>query len=422
MNASTPDVRPMLMALLALAILSAAAGEAQAQTEAGVALRQNALTVSWPHRPAGLPLPDGSVGMAETRMRTWLGHAWQDPPWGETRLKGALEVQTGFNSAGAGGLGLIGGGTPTQSRPFEVLNLTWEQTNPAINSPRARVERLDVAWRLGEVDLDLGRQPVSLGTSHFVGVLDVLAPFAPGAMDASYKPGIDALRARTALGETGEAELILAGRDPWGEGGAIARMRSSLAGLDLELLGGRFRNRTFGGLGWEGELGSAGVWGELALFQRRPDQEQHRGGWSRAAFSGVTGVDVKLPFETHGGAALMIQDFGARRPEELASVYQDAPYREGWAFLGSSAYGVLTASRQLHPLVNGSLAGLVNLVDGSTLWQPRLTFSVSDNSDLGAYAWIGLGAPPRVEGLSVTLGSEFGMVPSGLGIYARWFF
>jgi hypothetical protein len=356
--------------------------------------------------------------MTETRLRAWLSQSWED-----IKLTGAVEIQSGVSSVGTGGLGLIGGSeTPSQSRPFEIVDLSWDQAAPSASTTRARVERLDVAWTMGAVDFDLGRQPVSLGTSHFVGVLDVLAPFAPGAMDASYKPGIDALRTRTALGDTGEAELILAGRDPWNQGGSLARLRTSLSGMDVELLGGRFRNRTFGGLGWEGELGPAGVWGEVALFQRRPDVEQIRAGWSRAAFSGVVGADFNLPFDTCGGTALMYQDFGARRPEDLDSVYTDAPFREGWAFLGSAGYGVVTASKQLHPLVNGSLAGLINLVDGSTLWQPRLTFSISDNSDLGAYAWVGMGAPPRVEGQSSVLRSEFGIVPTGVGFYARWFF
>ncbi len=412
--------RALPAAGVGLAMLAFAAGAAEAQTETGISLRQNTLSAGWLRRPEGVPLPDGLLGMSETRMRAWLGQAWEGLPWGETRLQAALELETGLSSTTGAGLGLIGGGSPAQRRPFEVANLTLErsETSPT----RARVERLDLAWSLGAVDVDLGRQPVSLGTSHFVGVLDVLAPFAPGALDASYKPGIDALRVRTALSETGEGELILAGSDPWNQGGSIARLRTSLAGMDVEVLGGRFRNRGFGGLGWEGELGPAGIWGELAIFERRPEAEKYRGGWSGGAFSGVVGADFNLPFETRGGMALMHQDFGARSPQELTAVYADAPYRESWAFLGSSGYGVLTASKQLHPLVNGSLAGLVNLVDGSTLWQPRLTFSISDNSDLGAYGWFGMGAPPRLEGASVTPGSEFGMVPTGLGLYARWFF
>lgn len=195
-----------------------------------------------------------------------------------------------------------------------------------------------------------------------------------------------------------------------------------MGGLDVELLGGRFRERGFGGLGWEGELGPAGIWGEVAAFQRCPDTEQYRAGHGDVALSGAVGSDFDLPLDTHGGLGLMYQDFGARRPEDLPGVYTDAPFREGWAFLGSAGYAVVTLSRQFHPLVTGALSGLINAVDGSSLWQPRLTFSISDNADLGAYGWMGLGARPRIdEGMPVPV-SEFGMAPTGAGLYARWFF
>ncbi|HEY9857853.1 MAG TPA: hypothetical protein V6D05_19055 [Stenomitos sp.] len=403
-------------ALIVAGAIALTVSPARAETETGVALRQNALTVGWPNRPAGSPLPEGAMGMSETRLRAWLGQSW-----GGATFTGALEVQSALSTVPGSGLGILGGGAPTASRPYEVWDLSLGAASASAATTRARVERLDVAWSWGSVDLDVGRQPISLGTSHFVGVLDVLAPFAPGALDASYKPGIDAARVRTALGSSGEAEVIVAGRDPWGEGGTLGRLRTPLAGMDLELVSGRFRNRGFGGLGWEGELGPAGVWGELAWFQRRPEVEQYRAGGS-TAFSGVVGADFSLPFETRLGTAFMYQDFGARRPEDLGAVSTDAPFLEGWAFLRSASYGVLTLSRPLHPLVNASLSGIVNLVDGSSLWQPRLTFSISDNSDLGAYGWIGAGAGPRVAGNTLTLGSEFGAVPTGVGLYARWFF
>jgi len=108
-----------------------------------------------------------------------------------------------------------------------------------------------------------------------------------------------------------------------------------------------------------------------------------------------------------------------RHPEDLAYVYKDAPFREGWAFLESAGYGLLTVHRRLHPLVESDLAGIFNLVDGSTLWQPRLTVSVGDNADMTFYGWLGTGAKNTY---GYTMRSEFGSMPDGGGFYARWFF
>ncbi|HEY9069586.1 MAG TPA: hypothetical protein VIV61_04975, partial [Candidatus Ozemobacteraceae bacterium] len=115
------------------------------------------------------------------------------------------------------------------------------------------IERMQASWRSGTVDIDLGRQPVSLGTSHFIGVLDVLAPFSPGYLDSTFKPGIDAVRLRARSGETGEAELILVPARSMRERAVLGRLRRSHGGIDAEVVAGRFRSREMAGIGWEGE-------------------------------------------------------------------------------------------------------------------------------------------------------------------------
>ena len=385
----------------------------------GANFRQNILIMRWPSGLNTRLFPEGSFGVSATRARIW-SRVYR----GAFVLNGAVESKANFFSSGtdSGGLFGEGGGIFGTSRPLERWDLTAGHIEEKSMNLRTRLERLDLRGTISRFDIDIGRQPVSLGTSHFVGVLDVIAPFAPGDLDATYKPGVDAVRVRRGIGMTGEAEIIAVGEKKWRDGAFLGRSRCSLKVIDVELVGGYFRRRTFGGIGWEGGIGSCGLWGEMALFQRRKDHEVYRGGWSEAAFSGVAGLDVRLADNTIVGAALMFQDFGVRDPEDLTDVYSDAPYQEGWVFLGSASYGVVTVHRQLHPLVNGDVAGLVNLIDGSSLWQPRLTISTGDNSDLSVYGWIGTGKKARIDGTIVTMRSEFGMLPDGCGFYARWFF
>lgn len=80
--------------------------------------------------------------------------------------------------------------------------------------------------------------------------------------------------------------------------------------------------------------------------------------------------------------------------------------------------------------MQGSVAGMISAIDGSSLWQPRLVVSVADNADLTLFGWISAGPRPTlalrtVGGLpapSLDMPSEFGAVPDGGGLYARWFF
>ena len=396
-----------------LLMISVSASEA-AMFDYGADLRQNMLFFG---RPKGLPrflYPDDGSGMSSTavRLKSTLRHE-------DLTLSAALETKLNFHSGGSGFIGdggIFGGGTY-----LERWDWTDEYINDGSSRLATRLERFDVLWRLGDYDIDVGRQPVTLGTSHFVSVLDIVAPFAPGDPDATYKPGVDAVRIRRPVGVTGEAEIIGVGMKPWEEGAVLARMRKQIKSIDVELVGGRFRRRGFGGIGWEGGVGEIGVWGECALFQRRPDIESVRG-WSEAAISGVAGIDVNLPADAIGGCGVMWQDFGVRAPEDLETIYTEAPYREGWLFLASVAYGVLTYHRQMHPLVDTDVSGLVNLIDGSTLWQPMVSISVADNADLSLYGWLGTGESSEYSDKGVITNSEFGSLPKGGGFYARWFF
>lgn len=403
-------------ALLTIAVLLFAQGKESpaADWNGGLALRQNTLLMQWPSLPFPLAPPARSFGVSGTALRGWTG-----VKKGSFTVSLALESRASFSSTGGSftqGESIFGKGFP-----LERFDWTSFQIDETTSSLRTRLENLSVTWN-GPLDIEAGRQPLTLGTSHFVSVLDVIAPFAPGDLDATYKPGVDAIRIRGGLGAAGEAEIIGVGARPWSYSALLGRLRSSVLGLDIEAVGGRFRNRGFGGIGWDGELKSAGIWGELAIFERKSALEKFYGGWKKAAFSGIAGIDLFFPHDTRFGAAFLHQDFGVRHSAELSTVYSDAPYKEGWLFLGSAQYGLLTVHRKLHPLVNADLAGMVNLIDSSILWQPRLTLSVSDNADLSIYGWITTGETPCMNGSAVEIRSEFGMLPYGAGLYARWFF
>ncbi|MFC1508363.1 hypothetical protein ACFL60_01595 [Candidatus Omnitrophota bacterium] len=383
----------------------------------GAALRQNVLVFK---RPTGseLLIPERSFGISQSALRIY-----EHIDSGNFAFSTEIETRMSFSSStGFSAMFGEGGGIFGSSRPLEHWDVTIDHISDSSTEMTTRLERLDLRWSYGSYDINIGRQPLSLGTSHFIGVLDVVAPFAPGDLDATYKPGVDALRLRRGVGMTGEAELIMVGSKPWSNGAILGRYRSSIKGIDIELVGGRFRHRGFGGIGWEGGVGDFGIWGETALFERRKDVENVWGGWKEAAFSIVAGIDVNLPIDFKGGGALMYQDFGVRKPEDLAIVSQDAPFQEGWAFLASAGYGLVTLHRQLYPLVDADIAGIINLVDGSTLWQPRLTVNVGDNTDMTFYGWFGAGEKNSYSFDGIRIRSEFGSIPDGGGFYARWFF
>jgi hypothetical protein len=75
--------------------------------------------------------------------------------------------------------------------------------------------------------------------------------------------------------------------------------------------------------------------------------------------------------------------------------------------LGQHLLGVV-ATYEILPILNGSLAWIFSFSDYSSLVQPGLSLSVSDEADFLFGAMIGLGARPTASGLE----SEFGTYPN----------
>lgn len=352
--------------------------------------------------------------------------------WSVAGDAGKLRFQLGYEIAGtwhgqtpvsvenAGGADPVG--RPGSGDLPNACNTRGEFRQTARSLVVGTVERFQGSWRAGDIDVDLGRQPVSLGTSHFIGILDVLAPFSPGYLDSTFKPGIDALRLRTRSGRTGEAELIVVPGRSVETRAVLARLRRTVRGIDFEGVAGRFRRRDMAGVGWEGEKRGWNIWGEAAVFTRRPDAERRRAGPRGIARSLIAGVERQVRALTRVGLAGFYQDFGADSPGELPQVLTEAPFRERWAYLGGRGYLMGTFDQEMHPLVRLSAAVLVNTGDGSTLCQPKIIFNTGDDSDLTLFGWIGAGPDIGTDAGGPVTRSEFGSVADGIGVLSRWFF
>ncbi|PKL48574.1 MAG: hypothetical protein CVV42_08865 [Candidatus Riflebacteria bacterium HGW-Riflebacteria-2] len=287
----------------------------------------------------------------------------------------------------------------------------------------SELERCEIAFTAGELDIQLGRQPVSFGTSHFVPVLDVLAPFNPGYLDSSYKAGIDALRIRKIAGTTGEMELIAAAARASEDSAVIGRYRDTFSGFDVEALAGRFRRRNFVGLGWEGERRRINIWGEAALFERNSSDGTHLGGFSNdLAGSWSIGFEKSIAKHWRAGIACLHQDFGARKTGDLTQAYASKPFRQGWMKLAASDYLIVSSNRDIGPLSSVNINAMINLVDNSTLWQPVWRINTSDESDISFFAWFNTGRSTALRPTGLELRSEFGAFASGIGMLYSHFY
>ena len=285
-----------------------------------------------------------------------------------------------------------------------------------------QIERLDLTFNTGRYDIQIGRQPISLGTGHYVSINDILAPFHPGYLDGSFKPGIDALRVRARTGNSGEMELIFAAMPASRDNSIIARFRDTYDGFDFESTLGRFRQRNFAAIGCEGEKKRYNLWGELALFERL-DHEPCFGGFSgQIASSWLIGAERSTGHGWRHGLTMMHQDFGAREVSQISEAAATLPFRQGWAFLSGSDYLIINSRREMNPLTSLNLNLVHSLVHKSNLIQPVISISTSNESDLSLFGWFNTGQKPETNSAATRQNSEFGSFANGVGLLYRRYF
>ncbi len=358
---------------------------------------------------------------ADTQQMQWLNRLSYTDNFSKFRLKFEVEI-AGTHSSEKGKI--ANWQTDRRTNGFKKFRTGANLFSRDYHSLNSEIERFEISFSSGKYDFQIGRQPVSFGTSHFVSVMDILSPFQPGYLDASYKPGIDALRIRTLAGETGESELILAGGENPADNAILARWRDTFSGFDLEVIGGRFRKRNVFAAGWEGEKKQINFWGEVGFFTRKWKTDRHFGGiCDDFAISFIAGIEKDTGNDWRHGLAFFHQDFGARKPDELPLAYQTGPMTQGWVHLAASDYLICNSSKEVTPLINFNLNSMFSLVDQSILVQPVLNISLDDESDISLFAWLNSGSRPKLHPSGQVVGSsEFGAFPAGAGFILRRFF
>jgi hypothetical protein len=91
---------------------------------------------------------------------------------------------------------------------------------------------------------------------------------------------------------------------------------------------------------------------------------------------------------------------------------------EGDLYNISRHYLGIIGTYEITPLLTASLATIVNLIDGSTLIDPTVIYSLSDNAEFVGGMVIGVGDEPRFPELK----SEFGTYPIYTFVQLKYYF
>lgn len=312
------------------------------------------------------------------------------------------------------GLGLTGlqsgaewwdlGGTITPSRQ---QNAVWQH----------RLDRLNIGWSpTDNIDVRVGRQAISWGTTQFLNPADPFVPFVPSDPIRLYRAGVDAFRVRVYPSALSEMDFVV--RPTRTEQGeeltALLRGLTTWRNWEVSGWGGSLYGDTAGAIGLAGGIGPWAVRAETVV--RDYD--------GTVVGSGTIGVDRAFFLGAEGRALTFAWEYqrnglGAVGPEDLLRVFTSPQFSRGELQVFGQDETMLSISYEVTPIWSVSVFGLHSLNDGSTLLAPTVSYNAANNASVSASVYFGLGADESTP--TRPLASEYGLV-SPVGIMMVSFF
>jgi hypothetical protein len=249
-------------------------------------------------------------------------------------------------------------------------------------------------------------------------------------LDTEYKPGIDAARVDLTLGERSTLLVVGSlgkvrgqrGLDFDHEGSAaLVQFEQSLEPVRLGAQAGDVHGDAVGALDLFVDLGhGADVHGAgtLHLVPRRERRPHGRRVFNRA----VLGSTFQPAPHWLGTVEFYFNGSGARRAQGYAAEFAAPRVVSGEAPNVGRLYAGVAAEWEAHPLLQLSLAALSNLEDPSALLAPALDYSLAENAELVAGAFLSVGKPARYDATGVTSQSEFGLYPNVYHLDVKLYF
>lgn len=259
------------------------------------------------------------------------------------------------------------------ARPLDDRYYVDLSVNPVDNNTahwRSEFYRLYIRASSRKANLTVGRQRIAWGTGRLWNPTDLFNPVSPLQLEPGEKRGADAVFLGLRPMENLHLEAAGAiGSDKndtrWG-----LRGRSKLGSYDISAMAGRFRDSKVVGFDFSGYIGDDGFRGEFTHTWEGDDRHFWRGVLSyERGFK--NGVIMLAEYLYNGGN---IADFSLEAIESLATF--DAITTINRHFLA------IQITKDLTPLIYGSLLSLVEIEDGGVFLFPTVAYSWKQDIDI----------------------------------------
>jgi hypothetical protein len=263
------------------------------------------------------------------------------------------------------------------------------------------IDRLYISYAPDRWQMTIGRQRIAWGTNLVWNVIDIFNPLSILDFDYEERPAVDAVQVQYFTGEVSKIAAAIKPGSSTSPSTAALLWTGNRWNYDFHLIAGHRSDRWFVGGAWSGDIEGGGFRGEFLSSEISDPISGNK--MNKLNTSIALSGDYTFPnsFYIH-----------------TETLYNSQGVTHGAAFYRPRALqlGLLSPSRMslfqefsynISPLVRGSVFGIVNLYDASSVIVPSVTWSVLTNLDVMA---IGLF-------FSGTSDAEYG--GSGNAVYVR---
>ena len=266
-----------------------------------------------------------------------------------------------------------------------LVDMSWAWLDEPGIVGLSQIDRGWVKWSKDQWDITLGRQRINWGVNAFWNSNDLFNTFNLVDFDYEERPGTDAVRVQRYFKNYSSVEVTVAPsrNDSTWIGAGMYKFNKWT--YDFQVIGGWWNEDIALGVGWAGNLKTAGFKGEVTYFQPQESFTDTTGDLS-ASIS----ADYMFKGNVYGMIGLMYNTNGWDKtinPGVLSGTAISSTEPPSAKSLMPTKYNVLVSlSKPITPLISSSLVGIYAPGTNLVFLMPSLSFSVASNWDFSIFA------------------------------------
>jgi hypothetical protein len=237
------------------------------------------------------------------------------------------------------------------------------------------IDRAYVEWVNEKWEARIGRQRINWGVNLVWNPNDIFNSYSFFDFDYEERPGSDALRIKRYISFASSMELAVSVDEDFDKTVMAGMYKFNTNSYDIQLFVGKAREDLAAGLGWAGNLGDAGLKGEVSYFHPYNDNFMNN-----ALLASITlDYNFESSLYLHGSYLYNSDGSSDILPAQLAFNTSGRLTVRDLSLFRHSTF--IQASYSFHPLINGGLATIYYPSTQAFFINPNVTFSIKPNLD-----------------------------------------